>query len=66
MGFGSQPTAPTLDTAQSKQLTEADYQLKEKYIPRLATAAGSTSLNQYQKNLAFGLGLLTNPSGTIY
>jgi hypothetical protein len=63
---GSAPSAPTLDTAASQRLTRADYELKEQFVPRLAAAAGSASLDQYQKNLRFGLGLLTNPSGTIY
>jgi hypothetical protein len=52
---GSAPSAPTLDTAAATRLTESDYKLKEKYTPRLATAAGEASRSEYGKNLEFAL-----------
>jgi hypothetical protein len=52
---GSAPSPPTLDTAASTRLTESDYKLKEKYTPRLATAAGEASRSEYGKNLEFAL-----------
>jgi hypothetical protein len=58
----SAPSPPTLDTAKSEKLTRSDYQLKEKFTPRLAAAAGAASRREYNRNLEFALGQLGNAS----
>lgn len=60
--MGSQPSPPTLDAGQSKQLTRADYELKEEFTPRLTSAAGVASRNEYQQNLEYGLRTLGDAS----
>ena len=65
-GGGSQPSAPTLDIGQSRQLTEEQLKLQNKYIPITTRTAGQTSLGETSRNLAYGLQLLTNPGAAIY
>ena len=65
-GGGSQPSAPTLDIGQSRQLTEEQLKLQKQYIPIISRTAGQTSLGETSRNLAYGLQLLTNPSAAIY
>ena len=65
MGSPKQPSPPTLDTAQSKALTQADYDLKIKNTPTLTEATGKAGREEYARNLAFALQGFTNPA-TIF
>jgi hypothetical protein len=64
--MGSQPSAPTLDTNQSKALTQADYDLKEKNTPQLVESTGKAGREEYSRNLAFALQGFTNPALAVY
>ena len=66
MGFGSQPSPPTLDTGASKRLTRADYELKEEFVPRLTGATGQAGREEYARNLGFALQGFTNPAAIVY
>jgi hypothetical protein len=63
---GSAPSAPTLDTAKSKEITRADYQLKQEFTPKLTAATGDAGRREYAQNIAFALRGLTNPASVIY
>jgi hypothetical protein len=65
-GQASQPQAPTLDTAKSKELTRAELEIKRNEIKPTTAAAGDASRSEYGKNLAFALRGFTNPASVIY
>jgi hypothetical protein len=62
MGFGSQPSAPTLDVGQSAQLLRRQLAIQRRELPLMARAAGDASREQYRSNIDFGLGLLGDAS----
>lgn len=62
MGFGSQPSAPTLDLGQSADLLRTQLRIQRQELPRMAKAAGDASREQYRSNIDFGLGLLGDAS----
>lgn len=62
---GKQPSPPTLDTAQSQKLTQADYSLKQKNTPGLVETTGKAGREEYARNIAFALQGFTDPS-SIY
>jgi predicted RNase H-like nuclease (RuvC/YqgF family) len=64
--MGSQPSAPTLDTNQSKALTQADYTLKIQNTPQLVEATGKAGREEYARNLEFALRGFTNPASIVY
>jgi len=66
MGFGKQPSPPTLDYGASQRLTRADYELKEEFIPRLTDRTGDAGREEYARNLGFALRSFTNPASVIY
>jgi hypothetical protein len=66
MGFGKQPSPPTLDYGASQRLTRADYELKEEFIPRLTDRTGDAGREEYARNLGFALRSFTDPASVIY
>jgi hypothetical protein len=63
--MGSQPSPPTLDTAQSKALTQADYDLKIQNTPSMVRTVGQSGRNEYANNIAFALRAFTNPASVF-
>lgn len=63
--MGSQPKPPTLDTAQSQKLTQADYTLKQKNTPELVETTGKAGREEYARTISFALRGFTDPS-SIY
>ena len=64
--MGSQPSPPTLDTNQSKALTQADYTLKIQNTPALTEAVGKAGREEYSRNLAYALQGFTDPASIVY
>lgn len=60
--MGSQPSPPTLDTAQSRALTQADYDLKIQNTPSMVRTVGQSGRNEYANNIAFALRAFANPA----
>jgi hypothetical protein len=65
-GGGGSPQPPQLNPQQSAQLYEKQLQLQQKYLPSMTATAGTASRAQDAEAVRFGLGMLTNPSATIY
>jgi hypothetical protein len=66
MGGGQQAQEPTLNVGQSLKLSQGQIDQLKANAPDIARILGDTSRTQDAANTLFGLGMLTDPAGTLY
>jgi hypothetical protein len=64
-GSSQQASPPKLDVAGSLRLSQGQIDQLVKNAPQLARVLGDTALREQSQNTLYGLGMLTNPAGTL-